>query len=196
MGTGAAFLPFPSSHIHALTATLEGAGHSPTRVNKKSTDFRANGVEPSWREVKAVRTTALQAGATISPISGRRTLRHMGLGEPLKHTLAAEPGSWIPGLPLSPQPGFSTVLIQNHPSCTHADVVGAGGRRARGGTAGPCGVVLSRRGPTALVGWGQPAFSDREGGGQLVLIWGGVHPQPLFQEGGPRWGAQSLQLWA
>ena len=125
--------------------------------------------------------------AYLTFISGMRTLRHMGLGELLKHTLAAEPGSWIPGLPLSPQPGFSTVLTQSHPSCTHADVVGAGGRRARGGTAGPCGVVLSRRGPTARVGWGQPAFSDREEGGQLVLIWGGVHSQPLFQEGGPLW---------
>lgn len=101
-GTGAESLLFPSSHIHPLTATLEGVGHSPTWVNKKSTDFRANGVEPSWWEVKAVRTTALQAGVTISPISGMRTLRHMGLGELLKHTLAAEPGSWIPGLPLSP----------------------------------------------------------------------------------------------
>lgn len=101
MGTGAESLPLPSSHIHPLTATLEGVGQSSTRVNKKSTDFRAKGVEPSRLEVKAVRTTALQAGATITPISGMRTLRHTGLGELLKHTLAAEPGSWIPGLPLS-----------------------------------------------------------------------------------------------
>ena len=68
--------------------------------------------------------TASQAGATIAPISGMRTLRHTGLGELLKHTLAAEPASWIPGLPLSPQPGFSTILTQNSPSCAHAEVVG------------------------------------------------------------------------
>lgn len=67
MGTGAESLPLPSSHIHPLTATLEGVGQSSTRVNKKSTDFRAKGVEPSRLEVKAVRTTALQAGATIRP---------------------------------------------------------------------------------------------------------------------------------
>lgn len=61
----------------------------------------------------------MRAGATLAPISDVRTLRHMGLGEPLKHTLAAEPGSWVPGLPLSPQPGVSVVLTQSSPSCPH-----------------------------------------------------------------------------
>lgn len=43
MGTGVESLLLPSIHIHPLTATLEGAGYSSMRVNKKSTDFRVKG---------------------------------------------------------------------------------------------------------------------------------------------------------
>ena len=127
---------------------------------------------------------ALRAGAIIAPISEMRTLRHTGLGELLKHTLAAEPGSWVPGLPLSPQPGVSTVLTQSSPSCPCAEVVEgqeSTGRQRRTLWGGPG----QERPPLSRVEWCQSGSSDRAEGGQLVLGWGRAHSQPSLQEGGP-----------